>query len=527
MLKPEIELKNELSLSQKEVELFKKLLEAIYKNLEISEILNILANGIQEILQFKTVLISLYNETEGVFERKVQAGISPALFNELKGQKVPYGKIKMLLKQEFRVNNSYFISHTFFQKDKKLKGYIDKYGKNIEERRRKGKRKWNPDDVFLCPIKTRDGRLLGIVSVDNPVNGEFPSERTISLMESFSTYVSLAIENVRNLRDEKESLKRMNLIHSISKIIGQIFDLKTLYSEVIHIIRERFGYSNISIFEINTKGKPVLKSYSGYENLNIRKAVKDLRSTGLTSVVLKTSKILFVPNVQDEPLYIGDKSKPKSEAIIPLISKDKIVGLLDVEMEGEHSLGKTDLFTLSLLGEYIAMAMDNAHLYKETRRLAIKDEMTDTFNYRYFKEVLKSNIEGDSKIRPPFVLLMIDIDNFKKFNDTYGHLEGDRILKRVSKLIKRNVRRKDIVTRYGGDEFVIILQDIGKGTAEILGERIIEAVKRELCGFDFPLTLSIGMSSYPEDGKKMGVLIDKVDKALYRAKTKGRDRISV
>ena len=125
-----------------------------------------------------------------------------------------------------------------------------------------------------------------------------------------------------------------------------------------------------------------------------------------------------------------------------------------------------------------------------------------------------------------FTLLMVDIDNFKLLNDTFGHLQGDKVLKEVSKIIKRHIRKKDVLTRYGGDEFVIVLWEIKKEKARLLAERIRKAVKQEFKGFNFNLTLSIGIASFPEDGRRVGTLLDRVDKALYRAKAKGRDRIS-
>ena len=445
---------------------------------------------------------------------------------QLKKQKVPHERIKLLLKSAYQHGQSYYIPHTHFQKNKRLREYIETYGKKIGVQGRKKRGTWHSDDVFLTPIKTSDGKFLGIVSVDNPADRKVPSEEIISLMETFSTYASIAIENIRRLQSEKETTKRMNAIHNISKIIGQILDLKTLYRETIHIIRDRFGYSNIAIFEVNTKGQPVLKSFSGYTDVDIRRVTKDLGSKGLTAVVLKTKKPLLIPNVQNESAYIGASPYPKSEAIVPLIIKHRTVGILDVETLGKNSLGEEDLYTLSLLGEYIAMSIDNAHLYRETKRLAIRDEMTGTFNYRYFRDVLKKMIREREKTKEPLSLLMVDIDNFKQMNDTFGHIEGDKVLKKVSKVIKSNVRRMDVVTRYGGDEFVIILWGVGKEAAKLLGERIRKAVKKELSIHTFPLTLSIGICAFPDDGKKVGVLLDKADKALYRAKSKGRDCIS-
>ena len=516
-------------LLKQEVSLLQQFLLSIYQNLGLEEILNILARGIEKILGFNTVLISIFNKNENLFERKAHAGIPEATFEELKKQKVPYSEIQMLLKDEFKIMNSYYIPHYYFNENKKLSKFIRRFGKKIESRNSKStseKRQWHPEDVFLTPIKTNDGKFLGIVSVDNPIHNQIPSRNTISLMETFSTYAAVAIEKNRILKQETETLKRMNAILNISKLIGQIFDLKTLYKETIHNIRSTFGYTNISIFEMNPSGRLILKAYSGYEDFNLKKASKDLTKKGLVGKALKMRKPLLIQNVQEEPLYIGDKSKPKSEVIIPLIVKDKIIGVIDAESKGKFSLGKEDLQTIKLLGEYIAIFIENARLYRKARDLAVKDEMTGTFNYRFFREEVRKKIDRMKKKDAYFTLLMVDIDNFKLLNDTFGHLQGDKVLKEVSKIIKRHIRKKDVLTRYGGDEFVIVLWEIKKEKARLLAERIRKAVKQEFKGFNFNLTLSIGIASFPEDGRRVGTLLDRVDKALYRAKAKGRDRIS-
>jgi len=527
VLQDKRELQENLQLSRKEITLFRKLLEAIYQKLDIEKVLDILAERIQKTLHFSTVLISVYNEKEKVFERKAQAGISLKTFEELRNQKVPFQKVNIMFAPQFQKGNSFYIPHSQFETNKELRKYIEKYGKRINRKQESTKGKWHPNDVFLTPIKTRNGKLLGMVSVDNPSGQKLPTKKTVSLMDTFSAYASIVIENNRVLKEERNTVQKLNSIHNISRTIGQIFDLKTLYKETIHIIRDNFGYSNISIFEINEKGNPILRAYSGYKDVNIRKIARNLKNTALAGKVLDTFEALLIPNVQQEPSYVGDKSIPKSEAIIPLIVKNEIIGILDVEMNGKFSLTSEDLYTLTLLGEYIAMSIDNARLYRQARRLAIKDEMTGTFNYRYFREVLNKEIKQLEKTRESFSLLMIDIDSFKLLNDTYGHLRGDKVLKKVSRIIKKNVRTKDIVTRYGGDEFVIVLWGVGKNAAKMLGERIRKSVKKELNQFSFPLTLSVGVSTYPDDGKKVGILLDKVDKALYRAKTGGRDRTSI
>ena len=151
--------------------------------------------------------------------------------------------------------------------------------------------------------------------------------------------------------------------------------------------------------------------------------------------------------------------------------------------------------------------------------LAVKDALTGLFNRRYFNELI--NIEVNRVKRSPAALslLMLDIDNFKNYNDTEGHPAGDELLKGVAKVLKSSVRAVDMVCRYGGEEFIVILPQTDKSGAQIIAERI-----RVQVGLFFPTTISIGISTFPEDGKEIEQLVEKADNALYKAKQSGKNK---
>jgi len=151
--------------------------------------------------------------------------------------------------------------------------------------------------------------------------------------------------------------------------------------------------------------------------------------------------------------------------------------------------------------------------------LAVRDGLTGLFNRRYFNELI--NIESNRLKRYPSVLslLMLDIDNFKNYNDTQGHLAGDELLKGFGKLLKNSARASDIICRYGGEEFVIMLPQTDKKGAQIIAERL-----RVQVGLYLPTTVSIGVASYPDDAIELIKLVDKADGALYQAKKTGKNK---
>lgn len=149
-------------------------------------------------------------------------------------------------------------------------------------------------------------------------------------------------------------------------------------------------------------------------------------------------------------------------------------------------------------------------IYKD---LSIRDGLTGLFNYRYLREMLQREIEKSKRYGHPFSLIMLDIDDFKKFNDNYGHLEGDKILKKLSNLTLDSVRKIDMVFRYGGEEIFILLPELPKSRAKKVAERLKKLVRENL-----PITVSIGISGFPEDGEEVEKLIKHADLDMYEDK---------
>ena len=182
-------------------------------------------------------------------------------------------------------------------------------------------------------------------------------------------------------------------------------------------------------------------------------------------------------------------------------------------------------FAISYLAKYLLKSRDFEHQYK----LATTDGLTELYNHRYFQDTLRKQIETSKRYNQPFSLIIIDIDYFKKFNDSYGHQSGDAVLKGVDHILKRNTRETDFVCRYGGEEMSIILPYTDQKEAQANAERICKAVANHV--FKLPnnvecnVTISLGVSTFPEDGDSPQTIIEKADKALYWAKEHGRNQV--
>ena len=182
-------------------------------------------------------------------------------------------------------------------------------------------------------------------------------------------------------------------------------------------------------------------------------------------------------------------------------------------------------FALSYLAKYIIKSRDFEYQYK----LATIDGLTELYNHRYFQDAMKNQIEIAKRYNQPFSLIIIDIDFFKKFNDTYGHQAGDAVLRQVAKTLKKNSRTTDIVCRYGGEEMSIILPNTTAEEALFNAKRINTAVSEKEFFVNSTqksnVTISVGISTYPDDAQTAQDLIEYADKGLYWAKEHGRNQV--
>ena len=183
------------------------------------------------------------------------------------------------------------------------------------------------------------------------------------------------------------------------------------------------------------------------------------------------------------------------------------------------------VFIACYLAKYIVKSRDLEYTYA----LATTDGLTELYNHRYFQEQMIQNIETSKRYNKNFSLIMIDIDFFKKFNDTYGHQSGDAVLRQVAQILKKNVRSSDIVCRYGGEEMSIILTNTDNDAAITTAEKICHAVSEKplklVNGKDVNVTISLGVSTYPQNGETTQDMIKYADDCLYKAKEHGRNQV--
>lgn len=216
---------------------------------------------------------------------------------------------------------------------------------------------------------------------------------------------------------------------------------------------------------------------------------------------------------------------------VPLRAKDRVLGAILVDnVFNKKPITKSDVRMLTMFANHAGLAIENSRLYEETVYLSNTDWLTKLCNYGRFQQLFSFEIEK-AKIRSSSMsLVMIDVDNFKNFNDTHGHMKGDEALRNISVILQNKSRKCDIVSRYGGEEFTIIMPETSKDNAKLFAERLRNEVERfysedAAVTPDKRLTISAGVATYPEDALSKDELMSMADAALYQAKHSGKNRI--
>lgn len=219
--------------------------------------------------------------------------------------------------------------------------------------------------------------------------------------------------------------------------------------------------------------------------------------------------------------------KNDSAIVIPLTAKNIALGVLNLNNPAPEAFSEDNMGNLARVADHLSLAIYNSILHRHIEEMTVTDELTQTYNRRYLWQALANQIEATKRNAKPFSVLMIDLDHFKKVNDTHGHRAGDLVLRHTAQFIKSRLRRTDFVCRFGGEEFVAVLTNAEGRAAYDLAERLREDFSKEKIkvgeGKEITVTVSIGVAQYAL-GESISQVLDRADRGLYEAKGQGRNR---
>jgi diguanylate cyclase (GGDEF)-like protein len=235
------------------------------------------------------------------------------------------------------------------------------------------------------------------------------------------------------------------------------------------------------------------------------------------------------PVIRKSQRAFADKYETKNCAIVPLICQSRVVGVLNLADKSDADFGEVDIALIELLSQLIGASIGNVKLFEKMQRQASTDGLTGLVNHKTFYEILEKELWRSRRYGGKISLIMVDVDNLKKVNDTLGHRAGDRVITEVSRRIKGCIRQIDIAARYGGDEFAVILPNTVLSDAQIVAERMLAAVAGRPTSWnreEIQLSVSVGLGEYDPDTNPEDIT-SKSDEALYRAKQAGKNTVRV
>ena len=386
-----------------------------------------------------------------------------------------------------------------------------------------------PDIVPLFPGRGLFIREISINIDDKDTGyfyGAFDNRETLEHAEKFifsiiETILISALSRIELLKEVNFAHRHLKIVYDMSQSIISTTGFDKLIDKLFKEIQQHFGYENMVLF-VREDDETMILRYStrpllGHIGLRFR-----IGKDGIVGHVAKTGKPYYAPDVWEDPYYRIGKFPARSEFSIPLVLEGKVIGVIDIESTKPNGFPSETREILSALAANIAVAMERARLYEETERLSIMDPLTGVSNRRLLEKMLQNAIDRSARYNRKFAVLFIDFDNFKPFNDKYGHAEGDKVLISHAQVISEHLRKSDTIGRYGGDEFIVILYNASRKYAEKVANRILNSIAKSRYR---EVTVSIGVSVYPEDGENVEDLIRSADAACYKAKKFGGQRV--
>lgn len=372
--------------------------------------------------------------------------------------------------------------------------------------------------------------MVGVLVLDHLEPHHF-KERELGLIEQFGNLLAETINGARGMHFSRTKTRNLHALYEVSNSFSALLDTDQVLTTALKTAKE-ISICDSAYVALAENGKDfIVRAWWGPSKA-IEKPVK--LEDELASWVLENKKpIRYTRGQKDKSLLSFSKKEGmlgsiQSFLMVPLHVSDNVIGVIRLNSQRPDAFQDYDQDVLTTLANQTAMALENSWNIQHIRELATRDGLTGLYNHRYFQEKLAEELTKAERYNKDLSLALLDVDHFKKFNDNYGHQEGDKVLRIVSEIIQNTVRNKiDTVARYGGEEFAVILPEADGNVGKELAERIRKNVESYLFENNgkalYRVTVSMGIASYPFDAREQKILIQLADQALYSAKEGGRN----
>jgi diguanylate cyclase (GGDEF)-like protein len=384
--------------------------------------------------------------------------------------------------------------------------------------------------MLVVPMRY-DAKTIGVITLSKlGLNGFGPED--LRLLTILADQAATAVESARRLSRTEDLAQELRRLLDMSAALSASLDPRQVADLIASHMARAMGVDECAIsYWDRPAGR--LESLGYYPEIidgqGTLEPFFDVSGYPQTLRVLERQETAIVdahdPDADPAETALLKANNQRMLAMLPLVAKGQSIGLVELFSAGPMTWSDDLLELARTMANEAAMALENARLYEDARKLADRDPLTSFYNHRFLHERLGEEVVRTQRARRPLSVLMLDLDDFKLVNDTFGHLFGDRVLTWTAELIRSTLRASDIPARYGGDEFAIILPETNEEDARKAAERIIEAFQEHAFQGEqrgpVPIGASIGVATYPADGRTATDLIAAADRALYRVKREG------
>lgn len=385
--------------------------------------------------------------------------------------------------------------------------------------------------------------ILVLAQFDQPRNW---TSSEVQLLDSITDQVEMALSQAELYQHVQQTERQINLLHQVSSAIRDSLNISTVMARAAQDLGEILGSSRCFIRRLKSiKPLSVLateQEYISNKEQNLNKAadlILEFEQEWLESLkdlpeVDRANSILHIPDIQEK--YINAKEplksilkiiRLKSFLAVPLVARGQVIGSLCIHQcnRNRKFLDKEIEFAKRVASE-ASVAVLNADLFAKVEHQAQRDSLTNIYNHAYFQTALHHEVERAKRTESDLSVIMLDLDHLKSINDKFGHSAGDEAIVLISGKLQQCLRQMDIVARYGGDEFAVLLPETNIEVAEIIAKRILDTLNRTIHSQWGPLSASIGISGTPHETRNKEQILKAADDALYISKKEGRNRIT-
>src|SRR5712692_6858092 len=395
----------------------------------------------------------------------------------------------------------------------------------VEEMRKLGIEPQNSHEGCFCGVP--------LLLYERPIGAmilQSPQERALDyghleMMRVLASEAVIALENARLFREEQAKSRRLTLFNNISRNIITTLNPDEMLAKIAEELEEVLDYSHMGI---------ALMDYSAKEVVIQAEAGKRKGAVGrrlgldgnIVGRVARTGQMAVVSydaqHSTGEPVLEGSDSA----IALPIVYADQLHGVLYVETDKTCDFSQEEVLFLGTLADLISGALHNANAFQKAQEQAITDGMTGLKTHRFFMEALSAEWKRSTRAGHSFSLVLLDLDRFKFVNDFYGHLDGDLVLQRVAHVLEINCRRSDVVARYGGDEFIVLMPETDSAQSHQLASKLRSWICSDPLLREKNVTSSFGVASFPMHGSTPQELIQVADSSMYLSKHQGGNTVS-